>query len=776
MKKILSYLLAVTVVSFAIVSCKDNFNERDFLNLQSKLKLKQDSITRARAKAGVDSTSKQSVQSYVNALAAAGKLLSFTVTMRDNNVPIAGVAVTISSGSAGGRSEAASVITVSTDANGNSVFDNLPFGKGAITVSKTGYISGSAGVDFGGVPNPIQINIPTPNGTQVYFTAPPKQFQNAILPLFSKTGGSTATIKGNVTIETDLTNKTPEIPQGITVMADLSALAITSSASVLITNYRFDDANLGSAVVSNTTGAYSLIVPATLAGTSVSLIFPVQDVTQKIAVINLDGAPIATGPQYRNVPSQFGTGVMPSGSIPVVAGAKSVYSPSPVNPGAGVKFNFTLVPRPLNASGGNWANNYNSQTSFQLGQGPTYAFNAGATQYQLTNPGAGYTSGPAMAITGGGATTDAQMEASLAGVIKTIAVNVGGTGYTGTFVTVQMRYKDIANNNININTFSAPITISGGAIATISLPATNTGIIGVDPTNPYHTINYGNGYGIQSFDVVISGGGGTGATATTTFSNFVDGIRLKTDKGGAGYTSAPTITFSGGGATTQATMVVQEFRTKWTISIDNSGNTTPYKILPSAISWGAMHTGGQFFTDSNVNDQFNSNSQLYNNLTVSGGQIVFINPNRIYTTSDYSLLPSIIIQDYIPQLAQTDVFINTDGTFNFLNFVQNGVGYDSKVSVAVSPMITGAPGAGCLLELDNGGFNNNTREYQFTADSYTVKSVGAGYLTQLNQQNLAPLNAGFYPPTLLSPFTVKSGQIYIRNYNYGTGNRKENVD
>ena len=105
---------------------------------------------------------------------------------------------------------------------------------------------------------------------------------------------------------------------------------------------------------------------------------------------------------------------------------------------AGVKFNFTLVPRPLNASSGNWANNYNSQTNFQLGQGPTYAFNAGATQYQLTNPGAGYTSGPAMAITGGGATTDAQMEASLAGVIKTIAVNVGGTGYTGTSVTVQM--------------------------------------------------------------------------------------------------------------------------------------------------------------------------------------------------------------------------------------------------------------------------------------------------------------------------------------------------
>lgn len=758
MKKIFSILAMIALIAVVIVACKDNFNENDFLNLQAKLKTQQD-------------TAKLNQQ--VKALNDAGELLSFTVQVVEDRTPLAGVDVTIS------NDVSALTTKVTTDANGNAVFTKVRVGSNTLLLSKSGYITSTAVVDFGTLTNPNYFTtVSGANGTTNII--PMKQSRSVLLPLFATGGtGSTAKIQGKVTIETDLTNRTPEIPQGLTIRANYAsgiAAAVKGNNGVDIVTYSFSAAGVGVATVDNTTGLYSMTVPATAAGLTMSLLLPTIDANQKVAAINLDGKPIATGPQYRNVPTSFGPQVGFDNSIPSVPGAVVNFTPAPVAPGAGVKFNFTAAPRSLVASFGSWTMEYNDNFgNGQVGDGPTYAFQAGATQYELTNVGAGYTSAPTMTLTGGGATTQATMQATLGGVLKTLTLGVGGTGYVGPTVSVTMRYKDVGGSNINMYSFSAPITVSAGVITGLTLPTIITGINGLDPARPFHTVDFGNGYGIQSFDVVISGGGGTGATATATFANFVDGVKVTAI--GDGYTSAPTITFSGGGGTTQAVLQILEWRSKWNIAIDNSSNTSPYKILPNNIYMSAVHTNGQFYTESSVADQFNNSSTLYNELTVSGGQIVWANPTKSYITGNYMLQPTIVIEDFVttPALAVADV--NNDGTIGGITVNQYPVGYDSKVTMSISPTITGAPGSGATIELTNGTLNARTKEFQFDPNDYTIKQPGSGYLQDLNQQNQAPVSGGAYAFSgNTSNFTIKTNDVQVFNFNYGTGKRKENIN
>jgi hypothetical protein len=75
--------------------------------------------------------------------------------------------------------------------------------------------------------------------------------------------------------------------------------------------------------------------------------------------------------------------------------------------------------------------------------------------------------------------------------------------------------------------------------------STNGPITGVTVVNP------GSGY-TSAPTVTISGGGGTGATAVATVSGgMVTGVTITSS--GSNYSTAATVTFSGGGATTQAT-------------------------------------------------------------------------------------------------------------------------------------------------------------------------------------------------------------------------------
>src|SRR5436853_2667017 len=123
MKRLFSLILSTAVITMVSVSCKDDFNEQDFLKLQSELKLKQDSTKRARDKAAAQSASQEVVQSYIDAQNAAGALMAVTIIVREDNTPIQGVAVSISSGASKTDGRTQATINGTTDALGTVVFE-----------------------------------------------------------------------------------------------------------------------------------------------------------------------------------------------------------------------------------------------------------------------------------------------------------------------------------------------------------------------------------------------------------------------------------------------------------------------------------------------------------------------------------------------------------------------------------------------------------------------------------------------------------------------------
>ncbi len=190
----------------------------------------------------------------------------------------------------------------------------------------------------------------------------------------------------------------------------------------------------------------------------------------------------------------------------------------------------------------------------------------GISKVQLTARGTQYVSAPTVSFTGGG--TGAQATAVVNHVVKRIDLNAGGSGYT-TAPTVVI-------SGGNGTGAKATATVSGGAVTAINYIAAGTGYTAV-PTVTFTSATgsgakatavidnlvtgviltaSGSGYNPATTTVVFTGGGGGGAAATATvLPGQVLAITLNTP--GAGYTSAPTIAIAPptGASPIQATAV-----------------------------------------------------------------------------------------------------------------------------------------------------------------------------------------------------------------------------
>jgi hypothetical protein len=193
--------------------------------------------------------------------------------------------------------------------------------------------------------------------------------------------------------------------------------------------------------------------------------------------------------------------------------------------------------------------------------------------FTVTNGGSGYTSAPTVSISGAGG-TGATATAVLAagGSVKTVTVTAGGNAYTtaptvtfsppqiaggvaatGTAVVSSRRVSSVTITNSGSGYTSAPtLTFSGGG----GSGAAATSTLGRAVAN-VNVVNAGSGY-TSAPTVSFSGGGGSGVAATAVLSRSVASLTL--DNAGLGYTSAPTVSFSGGGgggATATATITVR---------------------------------------------------------------------------------------------------------------------------------------------------------------------------------------------------------------------------
>ncbi len=144
------------------------------------------------------------------------------------------------------------------------------------------------------------------------------------------------------------------------------------------------------------------------------------------------------------------------------------------------------------------------------------SFFPGVSSISVTDGGSGYTSAPAVAITGSG--EGASATASVLGYVDSLTLKNGGTNY-----------------------WTQPtVTISGGG----GSGATASAAVSFGQVVSVYLNSGGSGY-TSAPTVTISGGGGSGATAVATVRQVVESVTVTSS--GIGYREVPTIAFSGGG-------------------------------------------------------------------------------------------------------------------------------------------------------------------------------------------------------------------------------------
>ncbi|GHN00072.1 hypothetical protein WSM22_15610 [Cytophagales bacterium WSM2-2] len=732
MKKLFSLLAATAVIAVVIVACKDNFNESDFLKLQSQLKTQADTTALAR---------------QLKQLNDAGELLSFTVQIVEDRTPLTGVDVQISNNVTSGTTK------VTTDANGNAIFTKVRVGSNSILISKTGYASATAVVDFGALNG--YYTTATVNGTTMII--PAKQSRAVILPVFAlSSAGSTATITGKVTIENDLTNAAVEIPQNITVKANLAATATIASAvqgtGVTITSYNFNQGSLGSAVVDNATGKYTMTVPATAAGLLMTVLVPTIDGNLHLAVNSVNGVNLPT-PQFQDIPTTWGPSTTNTVAIPSVPGAMATF-PAPPNSGTGLNFTpFSKVPRSLS----NWTQAITNQSTSFTQSSITYQFDRGVGPFS---------SSPVVTVAGGGATTQAVLKTALSGTLTAFSNIVAGTGYAAP-ITVAFQYVDGNGGTNTIVSWNNVTPTAGNGLPNITDLAT----LGA-PTGGNVSFNT-SPLDVTSFKVTITGNGGTGtgASATAVYTSQVSGLIIALTGVGTGYTSAPTFSFAGGSPTTQPSLAITDMGFQWFLS--NPTTTSAYSVLPTTIQFNTT-LGNTQTLSTNVLDQFGTPyAVVATQMATNGTTVSFIDPLLTYKTGSFSSsTPTVVITDLAPVSAKATVTVAANGKVTGITptSVSPGVfsaGYNSIFGVTISPTL-GTAGTGATFQLS--GFAKSAGNEQVWNGTSTLLNGGSGYLTNINQTGSSVAYSG--PGNI----NAVAGQIYVQDIVYGTGLRRTTVN
>jgi hypothetical protein len=349
----------------------------------------------------------------------------------------------------------------------------------------------------------------------------------------------------------------------------------------------------------------------------------------------------------------------------------------------------------------------------------------------VTAGGAGYAFPPNVTITGGGGDGTAQIQATISGAVTRIYPLFGntGAGYTSA-PTVSITGgggSGAAAHAIIATQATATAAITSGAVSSVTLvagPWTTSTLLGVSPLL--------SGAGYTSAPTVTFSAPTTGTTATGVALVVlmpggyyaVNGIQITS--AGSGYTTAPTVTI----AAPTATGEVVGFE----ITTTGSG----YDAFPSITLTGGGFTTQAFagcdtcsvVNGSNIIDTgaaFTSAPTLtlsppeINSAVLSGG----INPvaktltSLIITVpgSGFTAAPTITITGGgATTNATATCTIGAGGYINSVTITSAGAGYTSAPTVTVSPQPTAAGGTATMTA---------TVTQQLTA--ITITNAGAGY-------------------------------------------------
>jgi hypothetical protein len=754
-------ILCVIILSIYTISCDDDFSEEDLLNKQYELakqradeeRAYQDSLQNANQNYQ-DSVS----NSNIAALNQAGRMLNYTVTVTVDDIPIEGVTVS--------ATNTGSTTSVDTDANGNAEFADIMLGGHAISISSPDHLDVSYLVDFGKPEKGVHYEII--DGVVI----PIEVSEASKLELFSLTGLQTATIKGKVEIESDLTNSLPEFPQDITIRANLDASGFAGHHTMLESaagpagsiyvagSFSFTEGDIGAASVDNSTGEYSMVIPATSGGIEVDILYPLIEEDQTLAFQEVNGTGV--GAQIGTQPARFGSDIA-FAATPVVPGVFATF-PAPPAPGRGFNLtNFRTLPRDLDVDG---------EPSFQIDEFPVEELSGiGSSRIRFRgNPGVGYQTSPSITVDAANLNNgiDAIIEAFLTWKFDSILVTDEGSGFTaGETVSV---FVDVEDDNSVLT----PIDV-------INITADGDG------TLPLNDIILDQGWNInffvQSFIVRFVGDVSTNTSGTGTLIRSGKVRIFDVPEDGEGYNDIPTIAISGGNPTTPATLVIEEMAFEYSCDLVNSGITQGYVVLPQVLFEyedipGSISTTSAAFVatldDDGFSENFSGIAALEDGLAISAGNLVFDDDSffdaeiiEIGGINRFSFSePSAIIIEPVHEQASADITLNADGEITGLANIVAGSGYTSPFDITISAL-SGLTGAGAAIDLTNFTTTQRTGEVLWNGD-ITIINSGAGYTNDVNIPGQAFSGA--------LTITVRNGETKIINVNYGTGERVEKVN
>nr|WP_299068466.1 carboxypeptidase-like regulatory domain-containing protein [uncultured Allomuricauda sp.] len=739
-----------------VTSCNDELDTEQFLNRQQQ---RADDLAQQEADA-------EAAQEAANAAAlAAAQLLDYTLTLHSDDVPAEGVAVNLTN-------NAGTTASVTTDSSGNAIFTGLAMGGHTVSISSSDYLDASYNVDFG---TPVQGTHYEIIDGKVYSLG--TNAESSKVELYNLSAMQMATLTGKVEIETDLTNNDPEVPQDITIRANLDGLTPANSHSFIDEAYNqnntsiyvsgsftFTEGDIGVATVDNTTGEYTMQVPATDDGTDIQLLFPLVETEQTLGWEYENGEYV--GPQVGPQAAAFGPDIVAT-TTPSVAGVVAEFT-APPEPGRGFALgNFQPIPRGLTNG---IIDDFPIEDDLNRLR---FRGNPGSADFQLSpiitvsdpdiNTGFGHT---------------ARLVAEMVWTLESFDVTGGSNFNGGEFVdlSVEVTYSDATTERFDTG-LNQQAGFGGDLLAD---SYTNVGFtFGTTKEVTNITISQGefdspNGI-VNSVNIVING-------SITSFAIDVSGL---------GYTSIPTITIGDEGSpTTPASLEITDMAFRHSYELDNSGVTQAYVVLPQ-IMFEYEDAPGSTMTTSNaylpylygdgfilgsvqVKDSNGVAAPLQEALGVSGNSLVFDSDayfeafgtmdieKGMVVESSFSTPRAIVIE---PTHSQTtaDVDVNADGEIIGLSNISHGKGYNTTYDVQFTTL-DGLPGSGAALELV--GFSTiNERTGELTwSENFIITDGGSGYTLDVNIPE-----EPFTPGTASQVITVKNGETKIVNVNYGTG-------
>jgi len=275
---------------------------------------------------GGDSTT---VNTQIEILNQAGEFYNFNLRLMDGINPVAGANVILSSTINGSVRE----IEASSDASGNVVFSSIIVGGNIMTIEADGYVPITGVIDFRFEEG---FNYQVVENEVI----PIERNESMIIPLFGENNEDIlAIVRGNVFVDTDLTNTIQEVPEGLEIKANFNNNDdVISSEGVSLMEYTFiGNGNLGRAIV-QPDGSYEIRVPVNNNGSPVSLMFHQLQMNQRLAINgDRNDEEALEGPQIVEIQAIFGPEEQVD-FIPEVAGV-SIEFPEP--PAAGAGFQIT---------------------------------------------------------------------------------------------------------------------------------------------------------------------------------------------------------------------------------------------------------------------------------------------------------------------------------------------------------------------------------------------------------------------------------------------------